>query len=201
MTPAWNGARLPTQQPPPPPTPCSPPLPPPPSTHWPRPLMGLPQSRGTCGGRILASRPDSSGTHPQVTPTRPPPPAPHVPPPLHCIHFHLCHMLPVSHYQWLHPPPRFVCSCVKCTVEVNFSFPGTGLDSPRAAERSAGSAVDAGHLDMGTLRANSSTTPQPATHPASGPRRATLEPHATPSVRVRPHPICNALKAPVWQLH
>ncbi|KAA6429701.1 MAG: phox domain-containing [Trebouxia sp. A1-2] len=60
---------------------------------------------------------------------------------------------------------------------------GTGLDSPRAAERSAGSAVDAGHLDMGTLRANSSTTPQPATHPASGPRRATLEPHPNPFVR------------------
>lgn len=56
----------------------------------------------------------------------------------------------------------------------------------RGPERSAGSAVDAGHLDMGSLRANSSTAPQPSAHSASAaaaPRRTTLEPHQAPPVR------------------
>ncbi len=77
---------------------------------------------------------------------------------------------------------------------------GTGAEPLRTAfgdkaERSAGSAVDAGHLDMGNLRVNSTTTPQPSAQSASGPRRATIEPHLTAPTRVRSqhitHFICN----------
>ena len=55
-------------------------------------------------------------------------------------------------------------------------------------EHSAGSAVDAGHLDMGSLRSNSTTLPQSSASSASAPRRATVEMASAPAYRVNLQP-------------
>lgn len=87
------------------------------------------------------------------------------------------------------PPSLSHCTVLCATL---LTCAGSGPEGARSAnaeqgaERSAGSAVDAGHLDMGSLRAPSSTAPQPSAHSASAaaPRRTTLEPPQAPPVRV-----------------
>ena len=76
-------------------------------------------------------------------------------------------------------------------VNIVFLCSGSGPEVGRSAiadkaERSAGSAVDAGHLDMGNMRVNSSTTPQPSAQSASAgpPRRATMDAQQAPTNRV-----------------
>lgn len=65
---------------------------------------------------------------------------------------------------------------------------GAGPETARSGhvdrpEHSAGSAVDAGHLDMGNLRSNSTTLPQSSGTSASATRRATVETASAPPYR------------------
>ena len=94
--------------------------------------------------------------------------------------------------QWL-PATFYWAAGEAVVVSYNECATGAGPETARSGhiarpEHSAGSAVDAGHLDMGSLRSNSTTLPQSSASSASAPRRATVEMASAPAYRVNLQP-------------
>ncbi len=67
---------------------------------------------------------------PPLAPHRGKPPPPPLLPSVHHVYLHLHLVSHIHHHQWLHLPLRYVCTCVKCTVEATFVSQGWGLTHP-----------------------------------------------------------------------